>query len=175
MARISFTDGPAEASALTDRIRAERRGSLLNIYKLLLHSPGLTETWLDHFNAVRWRTTLPGRLREIVVIRIAHLHDMAYVLRQHVPKLAVAEGLSVPECDALEDWHTATTFDPNERAALAYADAMVQQGKVPEGTFETLRAHFDERAIVELTVLIGSYIMHNRVFGALDVDLEPSS
>jgi 4-carboxymuconolactone decarboxylase len=172
MARISYTEGPAEASELAERIRTERRGSLLNIYQLLLHSPGLAETWLEHFNAVRWRTTLSGRLREIVVIRIAYLHGMAYVLRQHVPKLAVAEGLTVEECDALKDWHTAPTFDPNERAVLAYADAMVQQAKVPEATFETLRAHFDERAIVELTVLIGSYIMHNRVFGALDVDLE---
>lgn len=175
MARISYTEGPADAADLADRIRAERRGSLLNIYKLLLHSPALSSTWLDHFNAVRWRTSLSGRLREIVVIRVAYLHDIAYVLRQHVPKLAVAEGLTVEECDALKEWHTAPTFDPNERAALAYVDAMVEHTKVPEAIFETLRAHYNERAIVELTVLIGSYIMHNRVFGALDVDLEPSS
>lgn len=174
MARVSFTEGTAEAAPLTERIRAERRGSLLNIYKLLLHSPALAETWLDHFNAVRWGTALPGRLREIVVIRIAHLHDMAYVLRQHVPKLAVAEGLTLAECDALKDWRKAPSFDARERAVLAYADAMVQQGRVSDDIFDALRAQSDEREIVELTVLIGSYIMHNRVFGALQVDLEPS-
>jgi alkylhydroperoxidase family enzyme len=38
-----------------------------------------------------------------------------------------------------------------------------------------LRRHFAEREIVELTVLIGTYIMHNRVFNALKVDLEPTS
>ena len=31
-----------------------------------------------------------------------------------------------------------------------------------------------EREIVELSVLVGTYMMHNRVFTALKVDLEPS-
>ena len=175
MARVSLTEAAdqPDTADLVDRIRAGRRGSLLNIYKLLLHSPSLAETWFEHFNAVRWRTRLSGRLREIVIIRIAHLHGTAYVLRQHIPKLAVAEGLSVEECDALKDWAAAALFDAPERAVLAYADDMVRAGTVSDPVFAAVRAHFDERATVELTVLIGSYIMHNRVFATLEVDLEP--
>lgn len=177
MARVSLRDGAGQTDAadLVERIRAGRRGSLLNIYKLLLHNAPLAETWFDHFNAVRWNTSLSGRLREIVIIRIAHLHEIAYVLRQHVPKLAVAEGLSLEECDALKDWATSPFFDAAERAALAYADEMVRAGTVSDATFAAVRAHFDERATVELTVLVGSYIMHNRVFATLQVDLEPPS
>jgi hypothetical protein len=33
---------------------------------------------------VRWKTTLPGRLREIVIIRMGHLANSQYVLRQDV-------------------------------------------------------------------------------------------
>jgi hypothetical protein len=33
---------------------------------------------------VRWKTTLPGRLREIVIIRMGHLTNSQYVLRQHL-------------------------------------------------------------------------------------------
>jgi alkylhydroperoxidase family enzyme len=177
MARISLKAGivEPEVSDLVERIRAGRRGSLLNIYKLLLHSPSLAATWFEHFNAVRWRTTLSGRLREIVIIRIAHLHGMDYVLRQHIPNLAAAEGLTEEECEGLRNWAKAPLFYAPERAALAYADEMVRAGTVSDATFAELRAHFDERAIVELTVLIGSYIMHNRVFAALKVDLEPPS
>jgi alkylhydroperoxidase family enzyme len=177
MARVSFTDTTTqpEAADLAERIRAGRRGALLNIYKLLLHSPPLAESWFEHFNAVRWRTRLPGRLREIVIIRVAHLHEMTYVLRQHVPQLAAAEGLSVEDCDALRDWASASVFDAGERAALAFADEMVRAGSVSDASFAAVRRHFDERATVELTVLIGSYIMHNRVFATLAVDLEPPS
>ena len=174
MARISLieeSDHP-ELAPLIDRIKAGRRGGLLNVYKLLLHAPPLAETWLDHVGAVRWKTALSGRLRELLVIRIAHVNGIDYVLNQHVPGLAVAEGVSVAECDALKDWRKGA-FSAAEQAALAYADAMVLQTSVPDDVFAALRQHYDERAIVEISVLIGTYLMHNRVMKALAIDLEP--
>ena len=60
-----------------------------------------------------------------------------------------------------------------ERAALAYTDAMTRDIAVPDDVFEALRAHFNERQIVELSVLIGLYNMHTRVFTALGIDPEP--
>jgi alkylhydroperoxidase family enzyme len=177
MARISYFDEAQhpELAAVVGKIKAGRRGALLNIYKLLLHAPALAETWLDHVGAVRWKTSLSGRIREIAIIRIAYLNRIAYVLQQHVPTLAVAEGMTEAECEALKDWRASTAFDPRERALLAYADAMTQGPEVPDDVFTELRRHFGEREIVELTVLIGTYIMHNRVFNALKVDLEPTS
>ncbi|HYT48072.1 MAG TPA: carboxymuconolactone decarboxylase family protein [Burkholderiales bacterium] len=177
MARISLIeeqDHP-ELAPLIGRIKAGRRGGLLNVYKLLLHSPPLAETWLDHVGAVRWKTALTGRLREFVVIRIAYVNGIDYVINQHVPALAVAEGVTLAECEALKDWRKSSLFDAAERAALAYADAMVLATSVPDDVFENLRRHYDERAIVELSVLIGTYLMHNRVMKALAIDLEADS
>ena len=174
MARVSLIqekDHP-EIADLTAKIRSGRRGALLNIYKLLLHSPPLAATWFEHFNAVRWKTELAGRTREIVIIRVALLNRMDYVLRQHVPSLAQAEGLSEQECSALSDWETSSLFNASERAALGLADAMTRAVDVPDSVFTDLRRDFSERQIVELAVLIGSYNMHNRVFSALKVDPE---
>jgi len=177
MARISLfeeRDHP-ELAPLVDKIKAGRRGGLLNVYRLLLHSPPLAETWLDHVGAVRWKTALSGRLRELLIIRIAYVNGIAYVIAQHVPTLAVAEGVTLAECEALRDWRKSSMFSPAERAALAYADAMVTQTSVPDDVFDDLRRHHDERAIVELSVLTGTYLMHNRVMKALAIDLEPES
>jgi alkylhydroperoxidase family enzyme len=44
---------------------------------------------------------------------------------------------------------------------------------VPDEVFDALKPHFDDRQIVELTVLIGSYNMNARVMQALRLDLEP--
>ncbi len=175
MARISYFDAAKhpETLPLVERLRAGRKGSLINVYKLLLHSPPLAETWFDHVSAVRWGTNLSGRLREIIIIRVGKLNDIAYVTKQHVPALAVEAGLSIVECDALADWKASPHFDAAERAALAYADAMVTKTSVDDGTFLVLRKYFDERAVVEISVLIGTYLMHNRVMKALDIDLEP--
>ena len=175
MARISYIDetDDFEMDELVEKIRSGRRGSLINVYKLLLHSPPLAESWYDHLNQVRWGTQLSGRLREIVIIRIGYLNKVDYVLNQHVPKLAEAEGLSVAECDALVDWQDSAIFSADERAALAFADSMTRDVAVPDDVFDALRGYFDERRIVELAILIGTYNMQNRVLAALQIDLEP--
>jgi alkylhydroperoxidase family enzyme len=174
MARISLIeekDHP-ELSELIQRIVAGRRGGLLNVYKLLLHSPPLAATWLEHVNAVRWKTQIEGRLREIVIIRIAILNRIEYVIQQHVPALALADGVTLAECDALRDWRASGYFSEKERAVLAYTDAMTRDVSVPDAVFTDVRRHFNERELVELTVLIGTYNMHNRVMQALAIDLE---
>ena len=175
MARISYFDEARhpEEAGLVEKLRVGRRGNLINVYKLLLHSPPLASTWYEHVSAVRWGTQLNGRLREIVIVRVGKINDIAYVMRQHVPKLAQAEGVSLAECDALADWRSARCFSAAERAALAYVDEMVLKTSVSTDVFDALRPHYDERAIVELSVLIGTYLMHNRVMKALDIDLEP--
>jgi 4-carboxymuconolactone decarboxylase len=175
MARIPLIneqDHP-EFADLVEKFRSGRRGKLINIYRMLLNSPALAESWFNHSNAVRWKTDLSGRLREIVIIRMGHLTGCAYVLRQHVPALALADGLSLEECDALADWRPSGFFDARERAVLAYADVMTREVVVPDTVFAEIRGHFDPRQIVELTVLIGTYNMNARVLQALELDLEP--
>jgi alkylhydroperoxidase family enzyme len=175
MARVSYIeekDHP-ELAELIGKIRAGRRGSLINVYRLLLHSPPLAACWLDFVSTARFKTTLDGRLREIAIIRVAYLNRTDYVVKQHVPQLSAPEGLTKEECDALADWPKSQFFNARERAALAYTDAMTRAVAVPDEVFDGLRAHFDERQIVELTVLIGLYNMHTRTFMALGIDREP--
>jgi len=176
MSRIPYIEGEdtPEAADLAARISAGRRGNLINVYRLLLHSPPIAASWFEHLNAVRWKTTLSGRLRELLIIRIALINRVDYVIAQHIPKLALADGVSLDECEALREWSASDLFSPDEGAALAYADAMTRDVAVPDDVFAAVRKHFDDRQIVELSVLIGTYNMHNRVMLALQIDLENS-
>src|ERR1700691_1147577 len=106
MARISYIeekDHPELAEPI-GVIRADRRGPLLNLYKLLLHSPPLALPWLNLISTARFKSALDGRLREIIIIRVGYLNNTEYVIKQHVPELSAPEGLSKAECDALADW-----------------------------------------------------------------------
>jgi len=175
MARVSLIeeDNHPELADLIARIRGARRGRLINIYKLLLHSPALAESWLAHNNAVRWKTELDGRLRELVIIRIGLITGVDYIVRQHVPALAIAEGLTLEDCEALKDWRFSHRFAERDRAALAYADAMTREIQVPDSVYVPLNGFFSQRQIVELTVLIGTYNMHVRVLQALKIHPQP--
>lgn len=174
MARVSLVqeaDRP-ELAELIGRIKGRRRGLLLNLYKLLLHSPPVAERWFEQNNAIRWETKLDDKVRELAIIRVGLLNRVAYVLDAHVPSMALAAGLTLEQCDALADWRGSALFDPRERAVLAYVDAMTRDIQVPDAVFDALRPYFNERQLVELTVLIGTYNMHSRVLEALRIDAE---
>ena len=96
MARVPLIqeqDHP-ELAEVIEKYRSGRRGKLINIYRMLLNAPPLAESWFNHSNTVRWQTTLDGRLREIVIIRMGHLTNSQYVLRQHLECRAVANSVS---------------------------------------------------------------------------------
>ena len=99
MARVSLIEPEQhpELEPIIAKIRSGRRGTVINVYKLLLHTPGIAEIWLDLINAVRWKVDLDGRLREVVIIRMGHLTGAQYVLRQHLGT-AVASGQRLACC-----------------------------------------------------------------------------
>ena len=73
MARIPYADlSHPEAQPLVERIVAER-GSVLHLYQMLLHSPA-AGGWLNHLTSIRQLSTLPGDLRELVIMRVAVLN-----------------------------------------------------------------------------------------------------
>jgi uncharacterized peroxidase-related enzyme len=90
----------------------------------------------------------------------------------HTASGALHFGVDEAKVAAIWDYQTSPLFSAAERAALAYADAMVTQTSVPDDVFAELKRHYDERAIVEISVLVGTYLMHNRVMKALAIDLE---
>lgn len=168
MARIAYPDaGDAALEELVERIAAER-GGLPHLYHLLLHSPPVAAGWLRYLTSVRHEASLPGDLRELVVMRVAILNDAPYEAEQHAP-IALREGLTPAQLAALPEWASTELFDRRARAVLAYTDAMTRTVDVPDDVFAALRAECDERLIVELTATVAAYNMVSRFLVALQV------
>jgi len=171
MARVTLIDEHAtpDIAALVAKIRGARGGQLHVFYRALLHTPGLASAWFDFNNAVRFQTNLDDRVRELVIMRVAALTGCTYVWSVHQVQYAGPAGVTPSEVEALREWRKADVFGARECALLAYVDAMTQDVAVPDAVFDELRGHFNERAIVELTVLIAAYNMHTRVLSAFDI------
>ena len=175
MARVPLieeTQHPELADAIA-KIKGARGGRLINIYRLMLHSPALANAWFDLNQAVRYGTEIDGQNRELAVIRVAILNDVEYVQRAHGPAYALKEGLTPEQVAAIADWQSSPLFSPAQRALLAYTDAMTREIDVPDAVFAEARRHFSERQMVELSMLIGAYNMLTRFLKALKVDPEP--
>jgi len=175
MARVPLVEEKEhpELSELIAKIKGARGGRLINIYRLMLHSPALASAWFDLNQAVRYGTEIDGQCRELAVIRVAILNNVEYVIRAHGPAYALKEGLTPEQVAALSDWQPSNLFDEKQRALLAYTEAVTRDIDVPDTVFAEVRQHFSERQVVELTMLIGAYNMLTRFLKALKVDPEP--
>jgi 4-carboxymuconolactone decarboxylase len=175
MARVPLIeekDHP-ELSELIAKIKGARGGRLINIYRLMLHSPALANAWFDLNQAVRYGTEIDGQCRELAVIRVAILNNVEYVIHAHGPVYALKEGLTPAQVEALADWSSSSLFTDKQRALLSYVDAMTRDIDVPDKVFAEVREHFTQRQVVELTMLVGAYNMLTRFLKALKVDPEP--
>ena len=168
MAHLPYADlTSAEAQPLVQRIVAER-GSVLHLYQMLLHSPPLAEGWLGYLTAVRQKLSLRGDLRELVIMRVAQLNGAPYEAQQHAP-IALKEGVTQAQLDALMDWSASTAFNDAARAALALCDTMTRDVQVPKAVLSAAQQHLGERQTVELVATIAAYNMVSRFLEALHI------
>ena len=65
------------------------------------------------------------------------------------------QGIREAQLLEIARFDSSDAFDPLEKLVLRYADAMTRTPvDVPDELFASLRAHFDERQLVELTSAI---------------------
>ncbi|MFN0314702.1 MAG: carboxymuconolactone decarboxylase family protein [Burkholderiales bacterium] len=173
MQRLPFLDDTAhpELKPVADRIRAERGGRLLALYKVLLHSPKVAEAWLQYFTVIRQQCGLDARYRELAIMLIAKLNGAPYEFTQHIP-FALRAGITQMQLDQMGEWKNSASFDAKDKAVLAYTEAMTRDVKVPSAVFAGVRAHFDDKTLVELTATIAGYNMVSRFLEAMEIHAE---
>lgn len=168
MARLPYADVKDPAIAdLVGRIAAQR-GDVPHLYKMLMHSPVVAEGWLNYLTAIRQKASLPGALRELVIMRVAVLNGAPYEADQHKP-IALKLGVTQAQLDALDGWDKSNAFDDTQRAVLAYTDAMTKSIQVPDDVFAAVRKLFKDNELVELTATIAAYNMVSRFLEAMQI------
>lgn len=175
MARVPLLgEEHTHLSTFIARVKKER-GKLINLYRVLMNSPAVAEGWLDFNSIVRYKTSLDAALREIIILRVSILNGAEYQARIHGASHALHAGVTGEQITALADWQPSALFTPAQRAALAWTDAMTRDIEVPDALHDELKRHFNDQAVVEISVLAGAYNMHTRVARALRIEPEQKS
>ena len=155
-----------ELAALEARIRGAR-GRISPLYSVLLNSPLLAGGWEQFFTIIRQKTSVPPRLRELAILRIAVLNGAEYEFEAHVTH-ALAEGMTQEALGHLKE-NRIESFQGVERLVLRYTDAMTRDLVVPEALYAELDKAFDVKTLVELTATIAAYNMVSRFLIALRI------
>ena len=127
--------------------------------------------WLNFLTAIRQKASLSGKLRELVILRIALVNRADYEYAAHTP-FALKEGLSQEKIDALPNWLESDVFDGTECAVLAYADAMTKAVQVSDAVFDAVARRLNAREMTELTATIAAYNLVSRFLEAIKIDPE---
>lgn len=148
-----------------------------NAMATLARHPDLTETFLP-FNTRLLRSTLPPRVRELAILRVARRCACAYEWTHHV-KIAAKAGLSEAEIEAAGRGEAAASLDSAslastvlESAVLTAVDELGDTCNVSDRTWATLGEHLDERQLMDLVFTIGAYSMLAMAFNTFGVEPE---
>jgi alkylhydroperoxidase family enzyme len=174
MPRIPYRDEDDPAIAdLVEAIRARRKGRLINLDRMLLHSPPFAQGWNALLGAVRRDLQIAPRVRELAICAVARLNRVEYEWYQHAPEFLAAGGTQ-RQLDTLADVDAAALradlFDAAERAALTLAIEMTRALEVSDATLARTRALLGDRQLTELVGTIATYNMVSRFLVALGVD-----
>lgn len=156
-----------ELAKIEKRILQER-GRVSTLYQVLLNSAPLADGWEALLTAIRNRASVPARLRELAILRIAVLNGADYEFEAHVPH---AQQAGVPDAaiSALKNGTISDALPPLDRLVLELTDSMTRDIEVPDPLFERVRARFDDAQLVELVATIAAYNMVSRFLVALRV------
>ena len=162
---------PASAPLLTRGAFAD--GQPDPITAVLAQVPELFDVTLPFIGATLGPSFVPSRAKEIVILRTSTLLECEYCVGAHTV-VAVDAGLTHDELRALRSelvW--ADVFaDPAERALIDWTDAIAQgRGPVDAATATAMTRHWADAAVVEITVLIGTTMMLNRLCTGLALPL----
>lgn len=166
----------AEPKEIVDAVRTRRGGQLLNLDRMLLHSPAFAKGWNTFLGAVRSGIELPSRLRELAMCVVAVLNDAEYEFHHHAPEFIRAGG-TPRQVEALRKVKAGMCdvglFDERESAAIQLAVEMTHGVRVKDSTFAAVRSSLQsEQLVVELVGVIAAYNMVSRFLVALEIEPE---
>jgi AhpD family alkylhydroperoxidase len=119
---------------------------------------------LVEFSTLMHHSSLPVGLVHLVYLRVSQLNGCAYCVDSHTRE-ALEAGEKPQRLYNMTVWRETPFFTAQERAALAWAEAMTElpNGHPSEELHEETRRHFSEKEFVDLTFAIAAINALNRV------------
>ncbi|MGB0101257.1 MAG: carboxymuconolactone decarboxylase family protein [Nocardioides sp.] len=130
-------------------------GELHGPFGPMLLSAGVGGPLQELGAAIRFRSDLDGRTREIAILTVAQAMDSAFEWWAHA-RVGRAAGLSEAEIEALSKADF-TSADPVENAAVAFCADLLDSPTVTDEEFERASSVLTDQQMVDLTVLVGYY------------------
>ncbi|QCQ89875.1 carboxymuconolactone decarboxylase family protein [Rhodococcus sp. SGAir0479] len=172
MARIHAV-APQEAGRIVRtayRFAGRQYGEVPEPFAVLANHPKLFAVAAGHeMGAEKASTVLPPNVRDIAVYRVAWTVGCSWCV-DFGTMLQRLEGLDIDRLQHIGEYDTSPLYSEDERAAIAYADAMTDTPTTAtDEQVADLERRFGRDGVVELTYQIALENMRSRMNSALGI------
>jgi 4-carboxymuconolactone decarboxylase len=172
MARVTYLSKdqlPAASTETFEAIARPRGGRVPRLFQAFLHSPELAGR-IAHVGAyARNEARVPADARETAILAAMREIGCQYEFTHHVPA-ARAAGVRDLVIDGINNRNTKGMI-PKESVFVDYAKQVVNR-RVNDPTYQAVEHLLGTAGAVELTLIIGYYLMIGQAMLALGVELE---
>ncbi|MBV8988719.1 MAG: carboxymuconolactone decarboxylase family protein [Solirubrobacterales bacterium] len=167
----------AEAQAALRRITAARshaegRPEVSALYLAMFNNPAVAIAVGALGEQLRFRGTLPDRIREIAILRYAARRPFAYGWAHHQRPAKLA-GITPETIAALARDAQPADLDRVERATVAAVDQIAGGEEIAAPIQHVLADALGDAGVVELVALCGLYGLMGYMTSAFAVEIEP--
>jgi 4-carboxymuconolactone decarboxylase len=156
--------------AVYEKVVSGPRESLVGPLRAALHCPELADRWQSLGALLRYQTSIPARLSELVILVTARRWNSQVEWHIHA---AAARKAGLPDTiiEAIRQARSPEFESPDEAAVYEYAREIQVSGQVSAGLYEKVLATLGIVGIVELTAIIGYYTMVSMTLNAHEIPL----
>lgn len=151
--------------------RLEGGGPILNIYRTLARHPKLLKRWSVFGSHVLYKSTLPARERELLILRTGWLCRSEYEWGQHVI-IARGCGIADEEIERVKAGPDAPGWRDADSALLRAADELVDDAFIDDSTWQALSQRFDVPQLIDIVFTVGQYNLVSMALNTLGVQLD---
>ena len=153
-----------------DAIAGSRGGSVRGPYGVLLHSPDLATRVAHTGTYVRFDLDLPESLKELIIITTAREIRSQYEFAAHA-RLARQAGLAESTIQAVATGTAPQGLSGDEAILVRYVLELLRDHKISDATFKAVQERYGTQKTVEITTLVGHYLLVGQILLAFEVDL----
>ena len=150
------------------------RGSVRGPYGVLLHSPKLAARVANTGTYVRFESDMPNGLKEVVIITTAREIKSQYEFTAHA-RLAREENVSDETIRAIAQGTAPQGLSGDEELLVRFTQQLLRDHKVSDATYNAVNERFGVQGTVDLTGLIGHYLLVGQFLAVFDVELAPGA
>ena len=141
------------------------RGGVPAPFQALLRSPDLTDKVRELGDYIRFRNSLPGRLRELVSMMATRFWPAPSAFHSH-RNTALKEGLDPAIAEAVTAATRPAAMPPDETLVYDFCDQLLNGRDVKDATYDACIARFGERTVMDMVATAGYFSLISLVLVA---------